>query len=200
MDTPDHPGRLRRVVLAGPIGSGKSTVGAMLAARGAEVIEADVMGHAILQPGAEGHAAVAARWPQVVVDGRIDRGRLAAIVFTDARALRVLEALTHPHIAARIDRLAAQAGDAPVVVEMPLTRDILGNGWPRLVVMASAERRLQRAVRRGMDASDARRRMEAQPGEEDWVASADWVIHNDGSPDDLERVITQWWHDHIAAK
>lgn len=187
------------MVVAGPIGSGKSTVGSLLAAKGAAVIEADVVGHAVLEPGGESYAAVAARWPEVVVEGRIERNRLAAIVFADARALRVLEALTHPHIAARIDRLAARAGDAPVVVEMPLTTDILGSGWPRLVVMAPAETRLQRAVARGMDVADARRRMEAQPREEAWVESADWVVRNDGSIHDLEQQITQWWEEHAAA-
>ena len=83
-----------RVVLCGGIGSGKSTVGTLLAARGAFVIDADEVGHRVLEPGGRAFDPVAGRWPSVVVDNAIDRGALGRIVFDDAAQLAELEAIT----------------------------------------------------------------------------------------------------------
>jgi dephospho-CoA kinase len=195
-----HLGPVRRFVLAGPIGSGKSVLGGMLQRRGALVIEADLIGHQILEPGEVAFPAVAARWPSAVVDGRIDRRRLASVVFADGNALRVLEALTHPHIAARVEARAAGAGERPVAVELPLVADILGEEWPRLVVLADAEVRLRRAVARGMEVEDVKRRMASQPTEARWSASADWVIRNDGSLDELDAEVGRWWAQAVAVR
>lgn len=184
-------------MLAGPIGSGKSTIGSILAARGAVVIEADAIGHEVLEPGGAAHGAVAARWPETVVDGHIDRSALAAIVFSDERALSVLEALTHPHIAARIIRRAEDAGDRLVVVELPLTVDILGPDWPRLVVLASEAVRMERAVERGMERRDVLRRMAVQASEEEWRATADWIVRNDGTYAELEAAVAAWWQREV---
>ncbi len=191
---------MRRIVLAGPIGSGKSTVASLLAARGATVIEADRIGHDVISPDGPAFPAVAARWPDTLDGGSIDRRRLAAIVFADPNALLVLEALTHPHIAARIEARADAAGAEPVVIEMPLTADILGVGWPRLVVLAPAGVRFARAEERGMDPEDVRRRMDAQPPDADWRSGADWVIDNDGSRNDLEAQVDRWWAEVVDGR
>ena len=190
---------MSRVVLAGPIGSGKSLVGAMLAGRGAHVIEADRLGHAVLEPGGEAFDAVADRWPAVVRNGRIDRGLLAGVVFADRSELQRLETLTHPHIASRIHAAARAATDAVIVVEMPLVVDLLGPGWHRLVVLAPYEVRLARAVARGMDEHDVRRRMAAQPPYDVWEASADSVIVNDGDRDALAAAVDAWWERFVAS-
>ncbi|UCG41653.1 MAG: dephospho-CoA kinase, partial [Acidimicrobiia bacterium] len=71
------------LVLTGGIGSGKSTVAGILAARGADVIEADRLGHAVLAPDGAAHAAVVERWPEVATGGAIDRRALGRIVFGD---------------------------------------------------------------------------------------------------------------------
>ncbi|MBA2337236.1 MAG: dephospho-CoA kinase, partial [Acidimicrobiia bacterium] len=126
----DGGSRLSRVVVTGPIGSGKSVVAALLRQRGATVIDADTLGHAVLGPGGEAFGAVAARWPSVVVDGGIDRSRLAALVFADRTQLEVLQALTHPAIVARIEAAVGDA-DEVVAVEMPLLDPTLR--WHRLV-------------------------------------------------------------------
>ena len=207
------------VVVNGPIGGGKSTVAAMLGSKGAPVIEADRLGHLVLEPGAEAHAAVAATWPTVVADGRVDRRRLAEIVFSDPRALATLERLTHPHIAARIREAvaAAVAGDAAagdgagappaVVIEIPLPSlpegatepaDGLPAGWHTVTVLAPEEVRVERAVARDMEAADVRRRIAAQPPEAVWEAAADTVIHNDGDLDALRRQVEAWWAQHVG--
>jgi dephospho-CoA kinase len=181
-----------RIVLCGPIGSGKTTVGRLLAVRGATVIEADRLGHGVLEPNGEAFDDVGARWPGVVVDGRIDRGALAAIVFADRSQLTELEAMTHPHIGRRIADAAKTAGPV-VVVELPLTSDIVGNGWRRLVVNAPEDLRAMRAIARGMTPDDVQRRIAVQPSEAEWRAVADWVIVNDGDLATLERRVEEWW-------
>ncbi|HHC08106.1 MAG TPA: dephospho-CoA kinase [Actinobacteria bacterium] len=181
-----------RVVLSGGIGSGKSTVAELLARRGWRVVAADRLGHEVLEPGGEAHAEVARRWPSVVVDGRIDRARLARIVFADPDALAELEALTHPAIGRRIRRLVAEAGDVPVVVEVPvLAPELVDPTWTRVYVDAPEELRLARAVARGGDPDDVRRRMAAQPSASEWRRWADLVIENRGSLDDLEASVDE---------
>lgn len=178
------------MVLSGGIGAGKSAVADALSVRGIPVIHADMIGHAVLEPEGEAFPAVSAWWPEVVVDGHIDRPKLAAIVFEDPQALKQLESMTHPAIAARIHNLVAAESDADlVVVEMPLLLPLLGEGWTRVVVDASIEARKRRLAERGMNEADIDARMAAQPSDVDWREAADFVIANDGSRGDLEQEV-----------
>lgn len=170
----------------------------MFETKGAVVVEADRLGHEVIEPGGEAFEEVARRWPAAVRDRRIDRRLLAAIVFDDPAELVALESVTHPYIARRVEGAAAAAGDdAVVVVEMPLTANLMGPGWHRLVVLAPDEVRRARAVARGMDESDVRRRMAAQAPYDVWEASADSVIVNDGDLVELGRCVDRWWRAHI---
>ncbi len=197
MRTQKHPSG-RRFVLSGPIGGGKSTVGRLLRTRGAVVIEADVLGHAVLEPTGEAFHAVAERWPDVVDGNRIDRAALAAFVFSAPEELAELERLTHPHIARRIWEAVEAAGDAIVFVELPLTVDLLGPGWHRVVVLAPPDVRLRRSVAKGMAEDDVRHRMEAQPPKAAWEAAADSIITNDGDLADLHAAVDRWWRRHAG--
>jgi dephospho-CoA kinase len=183
-----------RLIVSGGIGSGKSTVVDLLGRLGAVVIEADKIGHEILEPGGGAYADIAARWPEVVRDGRIDRARLASIVFSDTAQLEELEALTHPRIAAEIERRVAAAAASDVVVELPLLSDLLGTGWIRVVVDAPPDVRLARAVARGFSEQDAANRIAAQPPGAAWVARAHHVIDNTRSLEDLEQAVMHLWH------
>ena len=91
------------LVLSGGIGSGKSTVGRRLAERGMAVIDADEVGHRVLEPDGAAFDEVAQRWPEVVSEDSIDRTALGRVVFGDAAQLRELEAITHPAIRAEIE-------------------------------------------------------------------------------------------------
>ncbi len=176
-------------MLTGGIGSGKSEVRKLLAERGIRTIDADAVGHAVLAQEALG--PVAARWPRVVFEGQIDRKALGRIVFADPEELAELEAITHPLIFGRIEsELEGFSGIA--VVEMPLLDP--GLGWASMVVDAPDETRLQRAIARGMDPEDVRQRMASQPSRAQWLASADLVIPNDGTLEDLGATI-----DHLPA-
>jgi dephospho-CoA kinase len=178
----------RLIILTGGIGSGKSAVGRLFAERGATVVHADGIGHDILEPEGLVFREVADRWPQVVVEGRIDRRALGRIVFSDPDQLAELEALTHPAIRDRILELVDEAGDGPVVVELPILRDFLGEGWTRVVVDAPVEIRAARLRERGLADDEIEARLAAQPDRAEWLAAADHVIDNSGSLQDLERL------------
>ena len=181
-----------RIVVAGGLGSGKSTVAELLAAKGATTIEADQIGHEILEPGGAAFAAVAERWPVVVVDGAIDRQRLASIVFVDLEQLEELEAITHPAIGAEIARRAHAALGSPVVVELPVPA-IDAPDWTWIVVVAEPSVRVRRAVARGMDEDDARRRIASQLTESEWRQRATHVIVNNGTLDELRAEVDALW-------
>lgn len=182
-----------RIIVSGGIGSGKSTVSRMLRQRGAVLIEADRIGHEILQPGGAAFDQVAERWPAVIVEGQVDRSRLAAIVFTDGEQLGLLETITHPHIRTEIEARIAQNRERDVVVELPHAGEFADGHWIRLVVDAPPEIRLQRTMERGMGYNDAANRMAAQPSAREWNEIADIVIDNRGSLADLETEVDRVW-------
>lgn len=182
--------RHTRLILSGGIGSGKSAVAALFSARGIPVIHADMIGHAVLEPEGEAFPTVSAWWPEVVVDGTIDRSRLAAIVFRDPQALKELESMTHPAIVARILNQVEAASDAElVVVELPVLLPLLDEGWTRVVVDAPLDTRRERLAGRGMESADIEARLAAQPSRDEWKKAADFVIDNTGSLEDLEAEV-----------
>ena len=149
-------------------------------------LDADSVGHEILA--GPGLSEVAERWPEVVVNGEINRKALARIVFADLEALAELEAITHPLIFSRIESYV-ETVDGIAVVEAPLIGGF--GGWPRVVVDASDDKRFERAVGRGMDTGDVSRRMAAQPSRSRWLANADLVIPNHGSIDALKATVSK---------
>lgn len=198
MSQPSTSSPSPRLVVAGGLGSGKSTVAGLLAAKGAVVIEADRIGHEVLAPGGAAFGPVAERWPHVVVGGSIDRRLLAAVVFGDADELAELEAITHPAISAEIRKQAHAVGDQPVVLEVPVPA-VVGPGWIWIVVVADSSERVARAVGRGMDEADARRRIASQLSDEGWRARATHVIVNDGTLEELSRQVDVVWEQVVAA-
>lgn len=158
----------------------------MLDGHGVITIDADRVGHEVLSPGGAAVPEVAAQWPDCVVDGSIDRSRLAAIVFSDLAHLKTLESLTHPHIFAEIAS-QVEGAEAPVVVEMPLLIQPFGVTWPRIVVDAPDDVRRRRVVERGLSDADVERRMAAQPTRSQYLAAADIVLPNYGSLEELAQ-------------
>ena len=182
-----------RIAVVGGIGAGKTTVLARLASLGAVIIEADQIGHDVLEPWGSAFAGVAERWPDVVVGAEIDRSALAAVVFEDPDELAALEAISHPAIAREIARRSDDAGSQPVVVELPVAADLVGPGWTHVAVVAPRDVRLERAVARGMSLDDATRRADRQLSDEAWIERADEVIVNDGTLEDLEAKVDALW-------
>jgi len=183
----------RHVLLGGGIGAGKSRVASVFADRGFTVVAADEVGHAVLRDDRAAIAAVADLWPEAVSDGAVDRATLAGIVFADRAALMQLEAITHPAIVARL-REEIAAADAPVVVEIPVMKVLAKEPYLRVAVIADAQMREDRAVARGSNRDDVRRRMRLQPSDVQWIVWADRVIDNSGDWDETASIV----HDMIS--
>jgi dephospho-CoA kinase len=195
------------VGLTGGIGSGKSTVGALLAGRGAVLIDADQIAREVVAPGGVAYEQVVARFgPGVVAaDDTLDRAALAEVVFRDAAARKDLEAITHPAVGGVIiERLASHAGfDGVVILDIPLLAEKGRMGVEHIVVVDCPEEvAVARLVAtRGFDEGDARRRVAAQISRTDRLALADLVVDNSRSREDLvARVDEVWkWLDDIRA-
>ncbi len=180
-------------MLTGAIGTGKSTVGSLLAARGARVVDADRIGHAVIEPDGPAFADVAARWPDTLRDGRIDRRALGRIVFSSHADLQQLEAYTHPHIVDRLEAFAAAAPGTVTVVEVSVPHLGLDDAWRRIVVVAPVELRHERLLGRGMEPDEVESRMAAQPPAEQWLERADVVIDNGGDLERLSEAVDAAW-------
>nr|WP_204261243.1 dephospho-CoA kinase [Blastococcus saxobsidens] len=191
-----------RIGLTGGIGSGKSTVSALLAERGAVVVDADRIAREVLAPGTPGLAAVVTEFgPEVVTpDGSLDRAALAAIVFSDDAARRRLDGLVHPLVRRRTAELVAAAPDDSVVVnDVPLLVETgqAGSYDLVLVVEADVETRITRLVGRGLTEADARARIAAQATDEQRRAAADVVLDNSGTPERLAEQVQEFWDRHV---
>jgi len=194
--------------ILGGVASGKSLVAGQLAELGAGVLDADRAGHEVLrQPPIE--AAVRRRWGASVFgpDGRIDRNRLAKIVFADPPAgpqeRKHLEQLTHPEIARLLRRQAdamAASGKVAAVLDAPL---LLEAGWDKLCkellfIDAPWPVRLSRALARGWSEEDFAAREGVQESLDLKRARADVIVDNSGSPEHTRAQIERFWHSHVG--
>jgi dephospho-CoA kinase len=185
--------------LTGGIGSGKSAVSSLLAARGAEIIDADVITRELQQPGSPVVMGIAGRFGDEVLDADhgLIRARLAEIVFADAEALRSLNAIVHPAVGAEIDRrIRLMASSTKVVVlDIPLlTENPRSELQGKIVVDIPTEVQVERLVRyRGFTDEDARARITRQASREERLKDADFVIDNSGTVEDLDRQISRLW-------
>lgn len=188
------------VGLTGGIGSGKSTVSAMLAARGAEIIDADAVARDVQGPGSPVVLAIAERFGHDVLDADqgLLRAKLAEIVFPDAAAVRDLNAIVHPAVGAEISRRIKElaATDKIVVLDIPLLTENPRRGLQgKIVVDVPVEVQVERLVRsRGFTEADARARIARQAGREERLQGADFVVDNSGSIVDLEPQIDELWY------
>ncbi len=199
------------VGLTGGIGSGKSTVAALLAARGAVVVDADAIAREVVEKGTPALEKLVHRFgPEILAaDGSLDRPALAAVAFANGENRKALEEITHPAIGEEfLRRVAAAPQDAVVVHDVPLlVESKRGLEYAAVIVVeAPLELRLERLEARGLARDDALRRIAAQASDEDRRKVATWVIDNSGSLDDLERRIDPIWEelrrratDHVAS-
>jgi len=190
-----------RVGLTGGIGSGKSEVARLLAARGAVVVDADALAREAVAPGSPGLAAVVEEFgPGVLTpDGSLDRAALGRTVFAHSDRREALEQIVHPYVARRsAELIAAAPPDAVVVYDVPLLVEKgLAAGFDLVVVvLAEAEERVRRvSAARGLPAADVRARIATQATDEQRRAVADVVLDNDGDLAALERQVDALWAD-----
>ncbi len=187
------------VGLTGGIGSGKSTVSAGLAARGAVIIDADAITRDVQAPGAPLLAEMAERFGADIIaaDGSLDRAKVAGIVFSDPEALKDLNKLVHPAVGREMNRrIEAEIGtDHVVVLDIPLLTENPREGLAATIVVdVPVEVQVERLVRfRGFEEDDARARIARQATREQRLERADLVIDNSGVPADLEPQLDAAW-------
>jgi dephospho-CoA kinase len=188
------------VGLTGGIGSGKSSFAALLAERGAQVIDADAYGHEALRPGEPSwHSVVDQFGDEVLTPGtmEIDRKVLADVVFSDSEKLAALNAIIHPVIFSRIadalERLSRTEEvvvvDAALIIETGVYKSL-----DALIVVRSDDRiRRERLAERGMTLSDIQARIAAQAPVEVLEQRADIVVDNDGTLEELGAEADRVW-------
>jgi len=166
--------------LTGSIGMGKSTVGGFFAEAGVPVYDADAAVHRLYAGAAA--PAIEAAFPGTVVDGRVDRDRLANHVIGDPAALRRLEAIVHPLVRREEERFIAEAeaaGAKVAVVDIPLLFETGGEARTDAVVVVSAPAEVQRArvlARPGVNAERLASLLAKQMPDAEKRARADFVV------------------------
>lgn len=189
----------RTIGLTGSIGMGKSTVAAMFADAGVPVFNADAAVHALQGPGGWLVAAIEAAFPGSTGPSGVDRARLGARVLNNDAAMKRLEAIVHPAVAVeRANFLAANAGAALVLFDIPLLFETGGDALVDMVVVVSAPAEVQRArvlARPGMSAEKFAAILARQMPDAEKVARADHVIPTGGPIEETRAAVA----DVIAA-
>jgi dephospho-CoA kinase len=192
------------IAVTGPTGAGKSRLCRLLAELGAMVIDADAVGHAVLDEPAVRDAVAAAFGADILgADGRVDRAVLGPRVFADEAARARLDALVHPALGAACDRAlaGARAGQPPLVILEAAVYFLLPGPPPvdmTLTVTAPPEVRLARLLASGLSEARARARIDAQAHLEPRWLGADRIIVNEGTEADLALAALSLWRDLVA--
>ncbi|MCA9638062.1 MAG: dephospho-CoA kinase [Myxococcales bacterium] len=191
--------------LTGGIGSGKSTVAAILEEYGIPVVSADELSRMVVTPGSPGLAAVVALFGDEILDaqGHLDRSKLGAIVFADPEQRVALERLLHPRIRERFEEVLdalEKAGHTKVVYEVPLLfENKLEEMMDGVIVVTTRDdlRIARVGARDGLDAAAIRARMAAQLDDKTRQKLADYVITNNGDAMDLRREVEIMLSDYL---
>ncbi|MEY4449457.1 MAG: Dephospho-CoA kinase [Pseudomonadota bacterium] len=179
-----------RLGLTGGIGSGKSTVAALLAEAGAAIMDADAISRALTQQGGQAIPAILANFGEKLItpEGAMDREAMRSLVFSDPQAKRQLEAIIHPLVALTLKtqtQAAMDSGKTCLVFDVPLLVES-GERWRRQVdwvwvVDCQTDTQVQRVVQRNQLSPDAIQKIIAQQASRaQRLACADAVIYNDG--------------------
>ena len=192
--------RLQSIGLTGGIGSGKSSVAALLVGHGARLVDTDAIAHALTAPGGAAMPALRQRFGAAIAgaDGAMDRAQMRSRVLEDPQAKLALEAILHPMIGQQALRQAGAADAGVVVFDVPLMTE--SSHWRQrcqriLVVDCRAETQVQRVMARsGWSAEQVQRVIALQSPRKVRRAIADAVIYNDGlSPAGLAAEVAALW-------
>ena len=189
---------MKLIGLTGAIGSGKSSVSALFARKGAIIIDGDSIAKQLQQKGSPTLQKMVDGFGDILLEsGELDRAKVAQLVFGDAEMLKRLNAIMHPAIGVEIMRQIElnMTTDNVVVLDMPLLVENPRDGMSGLVVVdVDPEVAISRLVQfRNMNEEDARRRMASQASREDRLKVADRIIDNSGNPEDLGPQVDDVW-------
>ncbi|AZN42424.1 dephospho-CoA kinase [Paenibacillus albus] len=190
--------------LTGGIACGKSTVGAMLLARGAKLVDADQVAREVVLPGEPALAAIAAEFGQAVLnaDGTMNRPEVGKLVFGNPERLSKLESILHPAIRSRMwDRIEAYEASDPnqlIVADIPLLfetgQDAMYDAV--MVVYVPQAVQLERLMQRNqLTEEQASQRIGLQLDIEEKKRRATYVIDNSGSLAETEQQVERFWRE-----
>ena len=185
--------------LTGGIGSGKSTVAAMLVERGATLLDADAIVRGLQLPGMPVLVAMVERWGDRILDdaGGLDRQVVADIVFADPDELAALNGIVHPAVGDEMTRRRRElaATDATVILDIPLLVESGHRGLAGVIVVdVDPDVAVERLVSgRGFTSVDARNRISMQASRTERLDQADVVVDNSGTLDDLAGQVDLAW-------
>ena len=191
---------MKVIGLTGGIGSGKSTVSKFLAELGAVIIDADKVGHEVLENDSEAWQQVVDAFGRHIVtpDGEVDRKKLGRIVFKSPEALSRLNRIMHPRIydavKTQLEQYRKQEASV-VVVEAPL---LIEAGWTSLVdevwvTVAPRATILKRLEQMGLSYTKAMSRIRSQLPAKERVRQANVVINTDCSLEELKAKVVKLW-------
>ena len=191
------------VGLTGGIGSGKSTVSALLASHGAVIIDYDKLARDVVEPGSPALRAIAERFGNDVIatDGSLDRPALGALVFADDQARKDLERITHPAIQDLAVQRQLSAGPRAIVVhDNPLLVEMGAAAHCDVVVVVDVPVAVQverLMATRQMTEAEARARIDTQASREVRTGAADLVIDNTGPVGELASIVGGVWDELV---
>jgi dephospho-CoA kinase len=184
--------------LTGPIASGKNTVAKMFARRGAFVIDADTIGHKAIAPQSKAWHEIVKAFGSKVLNrgGAVNRRKLARIVFSKPSLLKKLDKISHPEMRKMISgrlKLAKMSGKKHIVVNAALLEEIKLFSMVDKVILVLAGRglRLKRLLRSGMSRQEALARIRTQRSDQSYRKTADFVIDNNRTIDDLKKKVVK---------
>ncbi len=188
--------------VTGGIGSGKSTVARLMAAKSAKVIDADIIARDMLTPDSQSFTRVVNEFGQVILkkDGTLDRKKLAGIVFNDPLKLEILNRLLHPAVINSIKMAVGKyrkllPDDVVIVIDAPLLveTELLSLVNVVIVVVASSEVRLGRLLKDGYSREDALARIKIQTPSNILLKYADYTIDNEKTLEELKEKVDELW-------
>jgi dephospho-CoA kinase len=190
---------MKRLGLTGGIASGKSAIAEMLRELGFHVIDADELGHTLMEPGRPAFSEIVKEFGEGVIDGagRIDRRRLGEMVFADRRKLEKLNAILHPRVEEEMSRQFAEWEEegvrdaafveAALLVEAGYQKKLDG----LVVAWCKPEQQIERLLARGMSREEALRRIAAQMPAQEKLAHATVRIDCSGSLEETRRQVEE---------
>ena len=195
-----------KIGLTGGIGTGKSLVTSFLQEQGANVINADLLGHEAYLPGTVGFEQVVSEFGEDIVgeDGHVDRQKLGPIVFSDPSNMDRLNAIMHPLIKDMIQTQLDDVEGKGQLIAIVEAAVLIEAGWESLfdeiwVVTADEEEIISRlASRNGLSREDSQKRINSQMTSIERSAHGDVVINNTGSVEDLKENVESLWAQRVS--